>query len=72
MTTPTDTKQLTASDLLRLYSEGIRGELIRGTLCQTMPVGHEHGEIVVNMATLLKMFIKPRKLGRLTASDAGV
>ena len=72
MTTHTDTKRLTATDLLRLYSEGVRGELIRGELCQTMPVGQEHGEIVVNLATLLKMFIKPRKLGRLTASDAGV
>ncbi len=72
MTTSTDTKRLTANDLLRLYSEGIRGELIRGELCQTMPVGQEHGEIVVNLATLLGMFVKSRKLGRLTASDAGV
>ena len=72
MTTHTDTKRLTADDLLRLYSEGIRGELIRGELCQTMPTGQEHGEIVVNLATLLRMFVKSRKLGRLTASDAGV
>ena len=72
MTTHTDTKRLTADDLLRLYSEGIRGELIRGKLCQTMPTGQEHGEIVVNLVVLLGMFIKPRKLGRLTASDAGV
>ena len=72
MTTHTDTKRLTADDLLRLYSEGVRGELIRGELCQTMPTGQEHGEIVVNLAALLRMFVKSRKLGRLTASDAGV
>ena len=32
----TTTKQelLTAADLLRLYSQGVRGELIRGVLCQ--------------------------------------
>ena len=72
MTTRTDTKRLTADDLLRLYSEGVRGELIRGELCQTMPTGQEHGEIVVNLAALLRVFIKPRRLGRLTGSDSGV
>lgn len=72
MTTHTDTKRLTADDLLRLYSEGVRGELIRGELCQTMPVGQEHGEIVVNLTILLGTFVKPRKLGRLAASDSGV
>ncbi len=72
MTTRTDTKRLTANDLLRLYSEGVRGELIRGELCQTMPTGQEHGEIVVNITILLGTFVKSRKLGRLTASDAGV
>ena len=72
MTTHTDTKRLTADDLLRLYSEGVRGELIRGELCQTMPVGHEHGKIVVNLTILLGTYVKSRKLGELTASDAGV
>ena len=63
---------LTADDLLRLYSEGVRGELIRGVLCETMPTGMEHGEIVVNLAAELRTFVKPRRLGRLTASDSGV
>ena len=72
MTTHTDTKRLTAADLLRLYSEGVRGELIRGELCQTMPVGHEHGKIVVNLTVLLGTYVKSQKLGELTASDAGV
>ncbi len=68
----TDTRRMTADDLLRLYSEGVRGELIRGALCETMPTGQEHGEVVVNMAAMLWAFVKPRKLGRLTASDSGV
>ncbi len=72
MTTHTDTKRLTADDLLRLYGKGIRGELIRGELCQTMPTGQEHGEIVMNLGALLRTFIKSRRLGRLTGSDAGV
>ena len=68
----TATRLLTADDLLRLYNEGVRGELIRGVLCETMPTGLEHGVIVVNLATELASFVKPRKLGRLAASDSGV
>ena len=67
-----DTKRMTADDLLRLYGEGVRGELIRGVLCETMPTGQEHGEVAANLTILLGMFVKPRKLGRLTTSDSGV
>ena len=70
--TTTNEKLLTADDLLRLDAEGVRGELIRGVLCETMPTGLEHGEIVVNLTILLGNFVKPRRLGRLTASDSGV
>ena len=63
---------LTADDLLRLSSTGVRGELIRGVLCETMPTGREHGRIVVNLAAELRNFVKPRRLGILTASDSGV
>ena len=63
---------LTANDLLRLSSQGVRGELIRGVLCETMPTGREHGRIVVNLASELRNFVKPRRLGILTASDSGV
>lgn len=63
---------LTADDLLRLSSQGVRGELIRGVLCETMPTGHQHGRTVTNLVILLGNFIKPRKLGSLTASDSGI
>ncbi len=72
MTTATDIRLLTADDLPELYREGVRGELIRGVLHETMPTGQEHGEIVVNLVLELGRFVKSRKLGRLTASDAGV
>ena len=62
---------LTADDLLRLSGEGVRGELVRGVLCETIPTGREHGQIVVNLVILLGNFIKPRRLGVLTASDSG-
>ena len=70
--TTTHTKLLTADDLLRLYSQGVRGELIRGVLCETMPTGQEHGEIVVHLSAALLQFVKPRGLGRVVASDSGV
>ena len=72
MTKATDTELLTASELLRLYSRGVRGELIRGVLHETVATGQQHGEIAVNLSAQLWHFVKPRRLGRLTASDAGV
>lgn len=70
--TVTKTKLLTAAELLRLDAEGVRGELIRGVLCETMPAGLEHGTVVVNLSAELRNFVKPRRLGKLTASDSGV
>jgi Uma2 family endonuclease len=72
VTAATETKLLTADDLFRLHSEGVRGELIRGVLCETIPSGMEHGEIVVNLSTELRNFVKPKRLGRLMASYSGV
>ena len=69
--TTTEQKLLTADDLLRLDSQGVRGELIRGVLCETMPAGQEHGEIAANLTTLLVIFVKPRKLGRITVFGRG-
>ena len=71
-TASVDAKLMTADDLLRLSSRGVRGELIRGVLCETMPTGYAHGKIVVSLAAFLSNFVTPRKLGSLTASDSGV
>ena len=68
----TQTQLLTADDLLRLYSKGVRGELIRGELCETMPSSGKHGEVVVNLVIPMGSHIKSRRLGRLAASDSGV
>ena len=71
-TTTTGARLFTADDLLRLYSEGVRGELIRGVLCETMPTGQEHGEIAANLTIALGQFVRTAQLGRITTSDAGV
>ncbi len=70
MTTTSDL--LTAEDLMRLHSKGVRGELVRGVLNETIASGVEHGEIVMQLGLLLGNFVVPRRLGRLIGSDAGV
>ena len=61
------TKLLTADDLLRLYSQGVRGELVRGIFCKTTVGGMEKGVIIANFAVWLGNFVRPRKSGSLTA-----
>ena len=70
--TTTKTKLLTAHDLMRLSSKGVRGELIRGVLHKTMASGVNHGTIVVKLVLLLGAFIIPNRLGKLMASDVGI
>ena len=65
-------KTLTADDLLRMNADGLRGELIRGVLCKTMPTGKIHGVVVTTLVIFLGVFVRPRMLGILTASDSGV
>ena len=70
--TTTGMGPLTAGDLLTLYGQGVRGELIRGELCETKPAGHEHGKVVVRLVGELRAFAEPRRLGTLVASDSGI
>ena len=65
-TTPTEAKLLTAADLLRLDGEGVRGELIQGVLCETMPAGHEHGGIVTKLVIRLGNSVEQRRGERLS------
>ena len=63
---------LTADDLLRLYSEGVRGELILGVLCKTMPAGGLHGKVAALIISVLMNFVRPNRLGTVSGTDAGV
>ena len=69
---PKKPKLLTAEDLLRLDSKGVKGELIRGEFRETMSVGVEHGQIVIKLGFLVGSVVIPNRLGRLIGSDAGV
>ena len=63
---------LTAEDLLRLNSQGIKGELIRGVLCETVSTGTEHGQIAMSLGSALVSYVRPRRLGRVVGSDTGI
>ena len=68
----TETQLLTAEDLLRLSSEGVRGELIRGVLHETMSTGQRHGKIVSKLVFRLMLHVEPQRLGTVVCSDSGV
>ena len=68
----TKPKLLTADDLLELYSKGVRGELIQGVLCETMPAGGQHGKIAAIIISILMNFIRPQRLGTVVGTDSGV
>ena len=59
----TKPKLLTADDLLRLYAEGVNGELIRGVLSETMPPGRKHGRIQARLMSSLVVFVEASNLG---------
>ena len=65
-------KPLTADDLLRLDSQGVKGELVRGVLKETMSAGGEHGEVAMALGAVLVAHVRPNRLGRVAGSDAGV
>lgn len=66
-------RPITAEELLKLHSEGVRGELIRGVLCETMPPGVDHAAIVANLTGILGVFTRrQRPRGRLLAGDPGI
>ena len=70
--TTTKRELLTAEDLLRLHSQGVKGELIRGVLAATVSTGMEHGVIAINFGAALLSFVRPRRLGRVFGTDTGV
>ena len=69
--TITTEKPLTADDLIRLYSQGVRGELIDGQFSESSPKGIMHGQVEMNLLSELSSFVRPRRLGRLVCSHTG-
>lgn len=59
----TETNLLTADDLLRLHSEGVRGELIRGVLVERQSGGIESGMIIAEMGRQIGEALRRDRLG---------
>jgi Uma2 family endonuclease len=49
---------LTAQELWQLPDTGVRRELVRGEVIETMPPGGQHGAIAVILAMLLRLWTK--------------
>ena len=65
-------KPLTAEDLLRLNSQGIKGELIQGVLHETVSAGAEHSFIGIRLGGELDRHARRHRLGRVGGTDGGV
>ena len=59
-----DVKLMTVEELAAMPDNGMRHELVRGELIETMPVNEEHGEIAATIAALLRGPIKLAGRGR--------
>ena len=70
-TAETTPRLLTADDLLRLDSEGKRGELIRGVLCEMSPGGLGHGKYAAKLLIELGVFVGQRRLGTMFTAETG-
>ena len=71
-TTHTKPRPITAEELIKLHSEGVRGELIRGVLCETMPPGLDHAECVYRLSGILWDYLKEHRIGRAFSGDPGI
>lgn len=72
-TTVTGQSLLTADEFLRLCEKRvIKGELVKGVVHETMSAGGEHSEVAAVLAAEFINHVRPRRLGRVSTSDAGV
>lgn len=67
----TQTRLMTAEELLDLPDDDRRYELIRGELLTMAPAGEEHGLIAHELALSLGQHVKGRDLGRVYAAETG-
>jgi Uma2 family endonuclease len=51
--------------------DGYRYELVKGELIQMSPTGDEHGQVTMELATILHQFVKKHNLGRVYAAETG-
>ena len=64
---------VTAEEFARLPDplDGSKQELVRGRIVTMPPPGFEHGDIQLNVGALLKVFVRPKRLGRVV-TESGI
>src|SRR3982751_278418 len=62
--TVTESRLVTADELLRMPDNGMRRELIRGELKEMPPPGEEHSDIATELARHLGNHVRAHRLGR--------
>ncbi len=67
----TQTRPITADDLLRMPDDGFRYELVEGNLREMAPAGHQRGRIAINVSTPLAQHVKANNLGVVYAAETG-
>ena len=67
----TDSKLMTAEELLKMPDDGYRYELVRGILKKMAPVGHTGGFYEANVSGELRAFIRANGLGRAYSPNTG-
>ncbi len=67
----TETKLVTADELLRMPDDGFRYELVRGELKRMSPTGDEHGEVTMRLASPLYQYVTLKNLGKVYAAETG-
>lgn len=67
----TQTRPMTATELLHLPDDGNRHELVRGELRQMPPAGNIHGRIVVRITWRLAQYVEENELGVVYAAETG-
>jgi len=64
-------KLMTAAELLRRPSDGLRHELVRGELRTMSPAGFEHGRVTQRLGNFLGSHVETQGLGEVVVGDVG-
>jgi Uma2 family endonuclease len=67
----TETRLVTADDLLRMPDDGNRYELVDGELRKMAPAGGQHGRVVLKVTVPLGQFVERNNLGVVFAAETG-
>lgn len=63
--------RITAEEFAALQRDGLRTELIDGEIVTMPPVVLDHGDLSLELATLVKVHVKQHKLGKVFGAETG-